>query len=519
MLKNPIPNKVTSQSLPAPTGGLNTRSPLSNMPIDSAIQMTNAVPSSLGVSIRKGYKLRKTGFTNIQSIMSYNGVKTTPDRLFVSDSGTIKDIDSVAPSATGFTSSIFRSVQMSTQGGQYLVVANGTDSPRMYNGSVWTTFTISATPSAVGQWNTSISLNDLKNPLVHQKRLWFTIKNSTKICYGPINSLGGDLVTFDVGGLFARGGIVQDICSWSSDGGSGLNNRLVIVSSEGDIVIFSGSDPSVAGSFSNDGIWQLSKPAPENCFISFAGDILYFSETGVFPLNSYLNNSTSTSAISLNISNTIGELVRTFSASHGFCSVFVPNENLLVINIPQSILEGSVQFVFSPETSGWAMFTGLPANSWVMHQGVPYFAGGQNVYEAFSGYSDAANTDGSGGHLYSAVIQQAFSNLGNVSRKHLRLVRPYIISTTTQVPLKISVKTDFDISSPENVPSISVGSAGLWDVSKFDQATFGSENVVLNSWLGTTSYGSFISVMLVLSSAYECLWSGTDIVYENGGLV
>lgn len=527
MIRQPIRQVSQTTSIPSPTGGLNTRAPLSSMPIEYAVQMTNAIPTSIGVSARKGYSLHKDGFTEIESMFSYVGARTVPDRLFVVDNGSIKDatysIDSeltpVIPDKTGYTSSKFRTVQMSTQGGQFLVAANEFQVPTIFNGTNWIDFTFSATPSAIGEWNYSGVLADLTNPIVHQKRLWFVIRNSTRIAYGPINSLGGALTTFDVSGLLPRGGIVKEIVSWSSDGGSGLANRLAIVSTEGDLVIFSGSDPSVASSFANDGVWQLAPPAPR-AFIPFDGDVLYFCERGVFPLSSYLQNSTTTSPISNNISNTIGELVRTFKTKHGFDAISVPNENLLLINIPQISLAGSVQFALQTETLGWSLFTGLPAVCWSSLNGVIYFAGGGSVWEAFTGYRDGADRTGSGGKSYSAIVQQAFSTLGQPgSNKHVSLVRVNLISTTTKNSLQMSVKTDFDVSPPNSIPSISAGTTSLWDTSRWDADVWGSNAVSISRWQGANASGTYVSVILVLQVITETVWTSTDIVFQAGGIL
>lgn len=528
MKKIPIPQVSQTTSIPSPTGGLNTRSPLSNMAISDAVQMTNAIPTSIGVAVRKGYKLHKDGFSNIESMFAYVGARTTPDRLFVVDDGDIKDatysIDTelvpVIPTKTGFTSSKFRSVQMSTQGGQFLVIANGVQPPAIFNGTTWIDFVAEPAPDAIGEWNFSGALGDLENPIVHQKRLWFVIKNSTRIAYGPINSLGGNLITFDVSGLLPRGGVVKDIISWSSDGGSGLSNRLVIVSSEGDVVIFSGADPSVSADFRNDGVWQLSPPAPQKPFIPYDGDVLYFCERGVFPLSTYLQSNTNTPPITSNISNTIGELVRNFKTKHGFDAITVPNENLLIINIPQISLSGSIQFAFQSETGGWSMFTGLPAICWASLNGVIYFAGGTNVWEAFTGYRDGADRSGSNGKSYSAVVQQSFTTLGAPgANKHVSLVRVNLLSTTTKNSLKMSVKSDFDISPPDNIPSISTGTTSLWDTSSWDADVWGSNAVSISRWQGANASGTYVSVILVLQVITETIWTSTDIVFQAGGIL
>lgn len=522
MKKVAIPQVSQTTSIPSPTGGLNTRSPLSNMGIEQAVQMTNAIPTSIGVAVRKGYKLHQDGFFNVESMFAYVGAKVVPDRLFVVDDGAIKDATGTGTpivERAGFTSSKFRTVQMSTQGGQFLVAANGFEAPVFFNGTSWQDFTIAASPAALGEFTFSGTLSSLTNPIVHQKRLWFVVKNSTRIAYGPINSLGGAITTFDVSGLLPRGGIIKEIVSWSSDGGSGLSNRLVIVSSEGDVVIYSGADPSDSTSFRNDGVWQLSPPAPK-AFISYDGDVLYFCERGVFPLSSYLQSNTNAPPITLNVSNTIGELVRMFKDRHGFDSQNIPNENLLLINIPQVSLAGSLQLVFQSETGGWSLFTGLPANCWTNLNGVIYFAGGTSVWQAFTGYKDAVAVDGTGGKPYTTIVQQAFTTLGVTgANKHVSLMRVNLLSSSTKNSLKMVVKTDFDVSPPDNIPSIATSSSSLWDTARWDAEVWGSNSVSISRWQGANASGTYVSVILVIQVSTETVWTSTDLVYQVGGIL
>lgn len=521
MKKVPIQQVSQTTSIPSPTGGLDTRSPLSNMDISKAVQMTNAVPTAIGVAVRKGYQLFRGDLLGVESMFSYVGAKVVPDRLFVAGGGEIIDVSDwatpIAPKV--ITNTKVRTVQMSTQGGQFLVVANGTDAPCFFNGTVWTDFTISASPAALGEWTYTGTLANLINPIVHQKRLWFVVKNSTRIAYGPINSLGGAITTFDVSGLLPRGGIIKEIVSWSADGGSGLANRLVIVSSEGDVVIFSGADPSVATDFRNDGVWQLAAPAPR-AFIPYDGDVLYFCERGIFPLSNYLQSTSNAPPITMNVSNTIGELVRMFTDSHGFDYQSVPNENLLVINLPQLSLSGSVQLVFNSETNGWALFTGLPANCWANLNGTVYFAGGTSVWKAFTGWKDGALADGSGGRPYTAITQQAFSTLGAGGvNKHVSLMRVNLISSSTNSSLKMSVKTDFDTTPPANTPSVAGTALALWDTSQWDQAVWGNNNVSFARWQGAAASGTYVSVVLSIQATTETVWTSTDLVFEVGGIL
>jgi len=61
-----------STTVPAPTGGLNAISPISNMAETDAIIMRNFFPEPFGCRVRKGYKQHATGLDGaVASILTY----------------------------------------------------------------------------------------------------------------------------------------------------------------------------------------------------------------------------------------------------------------------------------------------------------------------------------------------------------------------------------------------------------------------------------------------------------------
>lgn len=517
--KIPFPQVSQTVSIPAPTGGLNTRSPLANMPENFAVQLTNAIPTPLGISVRKGYKEFAAAALSetFHSLIPYNGAGASPDRLFAAAGELIYDVLSGTPVLTlsGLSSDKFEYTQISTQGGQYLILSNGIDVPIIWDGIHWLISSLVPSPAAPGEWHSStVVLEDLINPIIHQKRIWWVKKNSTRIVYSDINSIGGDLTSFDVGALLPRGGTIIDMVSWSSDNGSGMANRLAVVSSEGDVVIFDGSDPSDATAFSCSGSWSLNPPAYNRPFLKFDGEVFFFSNTGLYPLSSYLQNTTTTTPLSEHIRNTIGEVARLFKGIHGFDMISVASENLLIVNIPQLAVDGNIQFVMNTTTLGWALFTGIPAVKWANLNGETYFISKNKIHHAFQGFKDDSTKS------YTSIIQQAFSTLGmSGANKHATLVRANLISGSSNINLKIAIKTDFDISAPDNVPSVVPQVASLWDSSYWDGNNWGSDTVALSRWNGTNAYGVFHSVILVLQAESETIFTSSDLVFQVGGII
>ena len=55
--------------------------------------------------------------------------------------------------------------------------------------------------------------------------------------------------------MFRRGGYIKAMASWTLDGGAGMEDQLVLFSSNGEAVIYGGTDPD--SGFSLTGIFQV----------------------------------------------------------------------------------------------------------------------------------------------------------------------------------------------------------------------------------------------------------------------
>ena len=521
-------NQVSSTiTIPAPNAGLNSRAPLSNMPVEFALQMTNLIANPMGVENRKGSIEWTTGFLNVlRSIIPYNSGSSTTSKLFISDDSNIYDV-SIQGSNTvvhsGITSGKFRYAQLATQGGNFLILANGVNNPRIYNGSTWITTSSVASPAAVGEFHLPVgyALSGMRNPTIHQRRIWFVYENSTRIFYSEINSLGGELKSFDLGANMPRGGKIVDLISWTSGvAGTGLTNRLAAITSEGDCIIFDGTDPDDAASWQVSGVFALSKPAYDQPFMIFGGDVIYWSKTGIYPLSQYLQNGNLTVPLSNNISSTIGELSRNYTNIHGFDICDIDSEDIIIFNMPQISSSGNLQFCFQKTTGGWSVFTGIPAIAWAELNGVPFFITANGIYRAFKGYKDLVAPDGSGGKNYTCVVQQAFSTLGNSgANKHVKLIRANLLSKSSTTNLRINVRTDFDTSAPLNVSNVASTPVSLWDFSSWDEGYWSAEISSISKWNGASAFGVFVSAILLFQSSEQTIWTSSDIVFEPAGIL
>ena len=84
--------QAISKSLPAPTGGWNTRDPLANMKPEYAVILDNWIPRAGYVELRKGDRVWcNNAPAPVESLMVYRGDATGGDQVYAVSDGDIYD--------------------------------------------------------------------------------------------------------------------------------------------------------------------------------------------------------------------------------------------------------------------------------------------------------------------------------------------------------------------------------------------------------------------------------------------
>jgi hypothetical protein len=180
--------RSSAYNLPAPTGGLNARDAYTDMKPLDAVALTNVFPEANYITVRNGYTSWGTGMTNpVRSLMTWNGL-TGADKLFAGAGSTIWNI-SVAGAATSAVTSLtnvdFQWTNIKTSGGIFLIICNGADSVRSYDGTSW------ATPSITGATSSTFI-----NVCQFKERLWFAAKDTLDLYYLGLQSIAGAATLF-----------------------------------------------------------------------------------------------------------------------------------------------------------------------------------------------------------------------------------------------------------------------------------------------------------------------------------
>ena len=385
----------------------------------------------------------------------------------------------------------------------YLMAVNGTDTPRLYDGSTWSTTAI-----------TGVTQANLIHVEAHKRRLWFVEKNTFNAWYLPVNSIAGAASLFDLSPNFTRGGSLMAMATWTLDGGYGMDDHAVFISTEGEVAVYRGTDPSTAANWQLVGVYNQGSPIGRRCYLKYGGDLLLLTRDGVMPLSSSLVSSRTSqkTALSDKIQQSVAEAVVLYGASFGWEMELFPGQNMLLVNIP--VAQGiQQQFVMNTITGAWANFSGWPANCWCLHRDEIYF--GANTYVGKAWKTQADN----GANIVAPALG-AFNYFGSSSAlKNWRLTRP-LLAADGPIGVILGLVTDFDTTAPQGVPSFAASGAGLWDVAQWDAALWGGTAVIKKEWQTVYGLGYCAAIYLIVTSnAAACTWPATDFVYEGGGIL
>ncbi len=349
-----------------------------------------------------------------------------------------------------------------------------------------------------------------------KERLYFVEENSLSFWYLPVDSINGAVTEFPLGGIFKRGGYLQAMGTWTIDAGYGVDDLAVFVTSNGEVAVYKGSDPSDPNDWSLVGIWNIGQTFARKCVFKFGGDILLLTQDGLVPLSAGLQSTRLDPRVNITdkIFFAISQAADLYSANYGWQMNYLAKYNMLIVNIP--ITTGSEQYVMHNITKSWGRFTGVNANCWEMSGNDMYFGGNGYVAKFYDSFSD----DGAN---INAFVQQAYSYFDTRGQqKRFTMVRP-ILQTDNGLPTVLcGISTDYETVDLTSQISFNPNTldVGVWDTAFWDDANWGGALITTKIWQGVTGIGYAGSISLnVASQGIDFHWASTDYVMERGGVL
>lgn len=508
------------KSFPAPVKGWIANQNLAIAEPQGARILENWVPTATGARMRSGYEqFADTGAGSpVTALFSYvSGASkflfaadetkiydaTAPissitalvvDDLgseMITDTGDIIGFDSFgAPVSSGHTSGRWISVQFSTAGGAFLRLVNGSNTPLVYDGASFAT-----TPAITGVTGGASTLSYVWS---FKNRLWFIKKGTLDAYYLPVDVVGGAAVVFPLGAVFALGGELVFGASWSLDDGAGLNASCVFVTSEGEVAIYQGSDPSNPADWQLKNVYKMGKPLGPQAWMTAGGDLVTATNIGFVPLSQAIQKELAVlglSAVSYPIETAWNKEIDARPGGEWKVEIW-PEKQMVVLALPEFPGSRSEMFIVNARTGAWSNFTGVQAECLHLFQG-DMFVG---TPDGLIARMETTGTDF--GIPYTATYVPMFDDFGTPgSVKQLGAARAVFLAPADPKE-KITGQVNYVVSLPVAPSAFQVAATSAWGSGSWGSAVWGQtrDKNTYQVWRGISGFGEAISVSVQVTS-------------------
>lgn len=347
----------------------------------------------------------------------------------------------------------------------------------------------------------------------HKKRLWFVKKGTLSAWYLPVNSIAGAATEFPLDGVFSLGGSLLFGGTWSTDSGSGMDDLIVFVTTEGEVAVYQGVDPGDASNWSLVGSYVIGKPLDKAAWFKAGGDLVVLTEDGIISVSEAMRKDRAalqSGAVSAPIEEIWKSSVALGQTSYPV-AIWSPTTTLWV-GIPDP-MGGRMAIVANTKTGSWATVKGWPATAFCVF--------GDNLYFGDENGSIAlCNTGGSDmGEAYSAIYVPKFQEIGSMSEKFAVHAQWTIRATGTIYPA-IRALVNFDASDlPPPIGGVDESSA-VWGDAVWGSSTWGSAATTQTGRVSVSGFGTSVSVGIVIGSSGDTATNAeivsTLLRYEMG---
>lgn len=517
-----IDSKAKSRpfTVSAPVGGLNGRDPLADMDPKDAYVMDNVYPRANAVEVRRGCaKHINTPLEGpTESLHVYTGAGA--EKLLAWAGTKAYDVSGATPTVldTDVTEPYVNTTMFSNaaDNAQFLIICNGADLPKSYNGTAIADLTMTGIPSP----------NDLIFPFTFKGRLFFVADDMLGAYYLPVGQIQGALSFFDLGQVSKLGGKLIAIASYSDTAGETPNDFIIFITSRGECIVYDGSDPSNASAWRLVGRYFASTPIGSKCAFNLNGQLIILTLDGAVPFSEIRRTGDGKSqgvatreygSVTTKLGRYISELNVNASAK-GWEGIQYPRGGWLVLNTPASLTPSGefYQFVMNVSTGSWCRFVNWNAMCFAVFNDRLYFG----RYDGYVMLADEGRNDDGDDILIN--VKQAYNyftsgnEIGNVIKK-FQWAQLFVSSDGTP-PISGSFSVNFNEKQPESLTGIPNSSGAEWDEEYWDVASWGTSNEQRTAII-TLNRGGFNGSLWLRASlsniSFE--WFATQYVLEPTG--
>ena len=366
-----------------------------------------------------------------------------------------------------------------------------------------------------------ISPNSFNVVVSHMNRLFFADSSHLAVYYLPLQQKTGEVKILPLNAVFRRGGTIRAMYTWTMDGGAGMDDTLVIFSTNGECVIYKGTDPDT--DFSLVGIFRFDSPMSKHSVAQYGGELYCLISTGLVPMSTMLRaESEHLGSADKNITSLFLRNAIQYRTDQGWQTFLNPSTGRMFCNIPQGAPNRYLQLIRHMPKEVWTTFEDVPARCWNWIDPYVYF--GDDEGSIYQMHPTHFNDDG---NPIRVDVQMAWNNFKTPAKKHFLVLQTYLTSDGSPRPV-IDMKVDYDYSKGVNTPDIGeILEGSTWDVALWDlpgqtpplpEGDFWAPgNRGITIWNGICPLGHVGAIRLTTLVQNSSLFvNGWDVVFEAG---
>jgi hypothetical protein len=531
-----IAQQLQAITLPAPNRGIIQNENESYMAPGGAIICDNWAPTMKGLKLRGGCTRWCVLPETTPVISAFQYASGNNQRMFAGNATKLYDVTTNTPVLvkSGQTSGNYCASQLANQGGDFMIVVNDAGNPPLrYDGTSWEVLIPGYVPPAgkpstiTGPaGSTVVNGGNLTYAWKYRNRWFFIEGGSMNAWYLPLNAAGGLLSMIPLSGAATKGGKLLFGATWSIDAGDGIDDKCVFVTDLGELLIFTGSDPSAAANWRQEGRYEVSTPLGMNAHLNIGGDMLIATVDGIVPISGAITKDRTELELAA-ITRQIKPMWRDeVNAKRAWSwTMFKWDEvGQIFVTWPGGNPGNRYCAVVNAATGAWCRYLGIDATCFVRLRGDMFFGtqGGIVMQADRTGYDDGAP--------YVATVVggwEMFQSPPNtVTWRQARAT--FTASNRDPFQPQLSATTDYVITiPPPPAPGADPGPAdvwdqGLWDHAKWDQPGLGKPPVRNTGWvsIGMTgfSHAPIVQVTVAQTAKPDVELISIAALYERGGV-
>lgn len=476
-----------------------------------AFVMDNWFPGTATVDTRRGTSTFTTGIGGpCESLEAFSGNGLT--RMLAFGNGSVFAITAAgavgAALATGRNSNIVSTTAFSNAGSQFMLGVSGADAPFSYDGTTFASLTITGLTG---------SQNNLHGIFSFKGRVYLVQADQLGFYYLAVGAIQGAASYFDLAQVAKKGGHLLGISSFSMDSGTGPQDYIVFMTSEGEYIVYAGTDPANAATWALVGRYYAGPPIGRKGWFSFRSDLYVITQEGITSLSQIRTNGASGQELDF-LSSKLGDYLSTHnhhSMVHGWCAVVYPASSMLIVNVPNtsSTAGAYFQFVMNTNTNSWARFRDQNALCWVIYDSCAFYGtAAGTVVKADTGGDDD-------GYPIKCSVRQAYNYFddgnGMGAADKLFHFATFIVDADGTPPISAVLNVNFQNDLPEYVTSLPESSGTAWDVALWDTFEWGGDAVTQNFTIAFGKLGYVGSIYLRALTETQIKWYSTRFIIER----